>query len=238
MSLPTVFDKLDDVPEVIREHYKEREGKFYLEVDRPEVVATGLAKNRDDVLKEKKELATKLSSYESKFKGKSLEEIEALILAAEAVDTDKIKKEGNIDALLDKWKNERTDIETKHKGEIDSLTNQLNKFRIDAKLHKAALDGGVIKEIADDVVDLVRQRVQLSESGDLIVLDKPGGDPMSVSVEKFFSDVFKSERPHYYEASGAGGSGASNGTKPGKRVADYSKLSAGERLKLARQQTT
>jgi hypothetical protein len=49
--------------------------------------------------------------------------------------------------------------------------------------------------------------------------------------------VFKQERPHYYEASGAGGSGASNGGKQQlTRKVDYSKLSPTERLKAARRQ--
>jgi hypothetical protein len=235
--LPTIFDSLDAVPEVIREHYKERDGKFYLEVDKPEVVASGLAKNRDDVLKEKKALADKLSSYESRFKGKTVEEIEALLTAAEQKELDETKKTGNLDKIIERYNKSEQLLKDTHEAERTKLIAQLNKFKVDDKLRKAALDGGVIREIADDVVDLIRKRTQLTEGDQLVILDKEGGDPMSVSVEKFFADVFKQERPHYYEASGAGGSGASNGGKQQlTRRVDYSKLSPVERLKEARRQ--
>jgi uncharacterized coiled-coil protein SlyX len=237
MPLPTVFETLDAVPEAIREHYTEREGKFYLEVDKPENVASGLAKKRDEVLREKKALAEKLAGYESRFRGKTIEEIEAILAATEQKETEAAAQTGNLDKVIERFKTNETQLRESHKAELDKLTLQLNKFRVDAKLHKAALDGGVIKEIADDVVDLIRSRVQLTDGDQLVILDKPNGDPMSVSVEKFFSDVFKNERPHYYEASGAGGSGASNGGKQQlTRRVDYSKLSPVERLKEARRQ--
>lgn len=241
MALATVFDTQDAfhaaIPEPLREHYVERDGKFFLEVDKPENVATGLAKNRDDVLKEKKTLAEKLAAYDSKFKGKSLDEIEALIAAAEAKETDEAKKEGNLDKVIERYNVKEKALVDAHKAEIEKLTANLNKFKIDDKLRSAALDGGVIKEIVNDVVDLIRKRTQLTEGDQLVILDREGGDPMSVSVEKFFSDVFKNERPHYYEATGAGGSGASNNAKTLKRSVDYSKLSAEDRMKIARQAT-
>ena len=235
--LPTVFDSLDAVPEAIREHYTEREGKFYLEVDKPENVATGLAKKRDVVLREKKALAEKLSAYESRFRGKTIEEIEAIITSAEQAETETARKEGNLDKVIERFKTTEQQLKDAHKAEKDQLISQLNKFKIDDRLRKAALDGGVIREIADDVVDLIRKRTQLTEGDQLVILDKEGGDPLSVSVEKFFADVFKQERPHYYEASGAGGSGASNGGKQHlTRRVDFSKLSPTERLKAARRQ--
>jgi hypothetical protein len=215
VKLKAIVDKLEDVPEAYRGQYKQDEAtqKFILqEVEIPDVPdVAGLTKNRNDILKEKKEL-------EDKLKGIDLEEYARLKTEAATRETDKLKGEGKFDEIIQKWQTEKEASEKQWQAKLTAKDAELNKILIDDQLRKFATEGGIIKELIDDVVELHRGRVRKTDAGSLIVLDE-GGEPLDVSPQKYFSDYYKEKKPHYYGATGAGGSGASPNTNGGARGA-------------------
>ena len=81
MALKYTLESIEDLPEPLREHYREDQGKFYLEAEglRPvaeiEKLTTALGAER----KIKKEFQDKASVWETKFTGKTPDEIFALL---------------------------------------------------------------------------------------------------------------------------------------------------------------
>jgi hypothetical protein len=216
IKLKTIVDKIEDVPEAYRGQYKQDETtqKFILqEVEIPDVPdVAGLTKNRDDILTEKKKI-------EEKFNGIDPEEYKRLKAEAAQRDTDKLKSEGKFDELLDKWRKEKEESEQQWKDKLATKEAELNKILIDDQLRRFATEGGIVKELIGDVVELHRSRVRKTEAGALIILDE-SGEPLDVSPQKYFSDYYKEKKPHYYAATGAGGSGAppNNGGARGART--------------------
>jgi hypothetical protein len=229
MALKPVVDSLDGVPEALRGEYTEKEGKFYLQVeDAEKVFASDVIKNRDAILTEKKKLQQQLQDIEAKYKDVNLEEIQKMKQEAEEREQQKLKSEGKIDEILNKWKAEQEKREQEWKVKLDTAYAELDTFKVDAHLRKAAEKGGIIPDLIDDVVELIKKRTQKTDKGDLLILDQQG-IPLDVSLDGFFTTVFKEQKPYYYTASGAGGSGASanqNGGARGARTVPASDQSA------------
>ena len=208
------------MPEAYRAQFEEDANtkKFVLkEIEIPDMPdVAGLKASQEKILGEKKTLQAQLDAL----KGIDAAEYKKLKEEAAQRDTDKLKSEGKFDELLEKWRKEKEESENQWKAKLDAKEAELNKILIDDQLRKHATEGGIIKELIDDVVELHRSRVQKTEKGSLIVLDE-SGEALDVSLPKYFSDYYKEKKPHYYTASGAGGSGASalnNGGARGART--------------------
>jgi hypothetical protein len=219
MALKPVVDSLDTVPEALRGEYTEKEGKFHLQVeDAEKVFASEVIKNRDTILTEKKKLQQQLQEIEAKYKDVNLEEIQKMKQEAEDREQQKLKSEGKIDEILNKWKADQEKRELDWKAQLSAAHAELDTFKVDAHLRKAAEKGGIIPDLIDDVVELVKKRTQRTDKGELLILD-PQGIPLDVSLDGYFTTVFKEQKPYYYAASGAGGSGASATQNGGARGA-------------------
>jgi hypothetical protein len=216
--LKSVVDSLESVPEAYRAKYKEDETtkKFHLqEIEIPDVPdVAGLKANSDKLLGEKKRLQEQLDAL----KDVDPEEYRRLKAEAAQRDTEQLKSEGKFDELLEKWRKEKEDSENQWKAKLEAKDAELNKILVDDQLRKYATEGGIVKELIDDVVELHRSRVRKTEKGSLVVLDD-SGEPLDVSLPKYFSDYYKEKKPHYYVATGAGGSGASASQNGGARGA-------------------
>ena len=77
----------------------------------------------------------------------------------------------------------------------------------------ATLAPGTTDDDVDTVVDIMKnRRIKLdAESGKPTVVDKDGY-ALGISIEKFFAETYKQEKPKFYEFSGGQGGGARPGS--------------------------
>jgi hypothetical protein len=243
MAIQTIFDSVEDVPEVLKDHYAEKDGKWVLQVDKVENIATGLARSKEEILREKKRIEQDFQNLRAKFGNKTDEEILAIIEAAEKKTEPEPK--GDIAEILKRKDDEfqkvlatrdKTSLELQNENK--DLKQQIENLAVTGQVEKAALAAGINPKHVHRVISETRNNFRRNENNAIEVLDGDGY-PTGKTPEAFFKEVYSANEDNliFYLPTGAGGSGATNGTKPGKRGVDYSKLSANERLKLARQQT-
>lgn len=217
MALKHVIEKLEDVPEALREHYVQSDdGKYRL--DGVEDVS-GL---KSALEKERKERAEAKAALQ-RLKDIDPDEYQRLKKESEDRETDKAMKKGEYDKLL-------SQVVEKHKGELDlkeqrikSLTGSLESHLIDAEATRAIAGAKGVPEL---LLPHVRASARVvEEDGKFVVkiVDKDGnprigdanGAPMSIAQlvgEMRQSEVFG----RAFEASGASGSGAPNGGRAGQ----------------------
>ena|SRR5438105_2891695 len=246
-KLKAKAEKLDDIAELYRPAYIEKDGVFHLDPEKLEAIEFDDKAELAGVVKKEREARTKAESEAKKFdKFKSL-----------------IEDEGEADSFLEAWakrhesgnggkldaSKEQELKEKLHAKEIKKLTDQvselqknhdnaqkeLKEFRLWTPLRDIATKSGLMSddwELAR--LDLANKgQFGFDDEGHVVVLED--GHPSSVSPEKFFKEVYNDQRPKFYKASGAAGSGAtgSNGAKPGGRV-----ISIAEQQKMSAQEST
>ena len=152
-------------------------------------------------------IGKRVAQVNKKFENVDLNEYNALKSLKEQVEEEKLIKKEDFNGVLKKQKE-------KSEGEILKLRSELEKIKIDGALIDAASKA---KSVAPDhVAQLLRSNIQLSDDGNVIVIDSDGkqrytdnADPMNVNqlVEEFLSSnqYFKSAGP-----SGAGSTGNTN----------------------------
>lgn len=222
MALPTVFETQDAfhaaIPEGMREHYTEQNGKFTLQVDKPENIATGLAKNRDEFRSEKEKVAKELAELRGILGDKKPDEIKALLEAQAKKETDDLQKRGNFDEVLKKKDEAHTKTADELRAQIKERDAQILSFKLTARVEKAALEAGVNPQNLKHVMRDTESRFRLGENDKIEVLDGDGY-PVSTTPEAFFKEVYKADENNaiFYLPSGAGGGGAAasagNGNK-------------------------
>lgn len=226
------------VPEALRAEYTERDGFFYLQAEgikhADEIV--GLETNKNDLLKEKKSLEAKLKELSDRVGGIDLDEYKRLKSEAEDRENKKLKAEGKIDEIIEKWKKDKEASDLAWAEKLKALQSKLDEHEVDAKLYEAARKGGIMPDREAQAVTLVKLRTQKTDKGDLLILDQKGL-PLDVTVERFFSDVYKEEAPWFYGPSKAGGGGApsnggANGGAGSKQIsrAAFDQLPPAERM--------
>jgi hypothetical protein len=237
--LKAIVENLDEVAEPFRPEYEEREGKWYLKVeDGVQVFGAGAKKKADQLLSEKKQIEDKLRRF-SIFDGIELDNLDADTLKA-ALDLHKEHKDKNpnkdqevVEKLLKKRDDEWKPKVDEQKERAEKAEAELRRYKLDLVVKDAALKGGVRPERVDYAMRINAHRFDLDEKGNPVILDKDG-DPISISLETFWKDEWKTGNEDFYVGHNAGGSGASgsNGRRAGGP--DLSKLSPAERMKAAR----
>jgi len=230
-------DSLDSVDESIRGAYVEADGKFNLDPDKyAEVKAQGLKSKNKELLGKLTKASDGLKKFEkfAEFDESDLEEL----LELRANKDKPVDKGGNKPAdderlaqlekqhkkALEKLTGEKTATETK----AAELEKELKHYKLTVPIREAAAKAGVLAEDMEVVLLDTAKYFSLNDEGKIVVLDKDG-DPTDITVNKFFESLYKEQRPKFYAASGAAGSGAPSSTKTasGKEVmrrADYDKL--------------
>lgn len=125
------------------------------------------------------------------------------------------------------------------KGEVakqlEAASKEIRHFKLAVPVRDAALKAGVLADDIDLVMMDTAKNFGLDDDGKVVVLDADG-DPTETSLKEFFEKLYKQQRPKFYAATGAGGSGAGHNTSGGAGGrADLSRLSPSERLKAARE---
>jgi hypothetical protein len=215
-KLKAKVEKLEDVAELYRPAYVERDGAFFLDPEKLEAIEfddkTELAAALENERKTSRDRQARLEAL----KDVDPEEYKRLKTAAEEAAREGKKTEGDWEG----WKKTFIDEEARKLAakdeEITGLKTRVQTFLLDNKISQAALESGVRKKLLPHVVTNTKQHFRLDQSENIEVLDEHG-NPINVSIEAFFKDKYSTEFPEYYEPTGNGGSGASNNANNGSR---------------------
>lgn len=222
MALKLVLDTVDDLPEDVRKEYKEKDGKFHLDVDggiktNEDVtrLSGALQKERKDHGETKNKLTPFLSLGDVVEVQAQLARIPELETLAEGkVDDKKINAivETRLASKVAPVQRELENIKTTN---VD-LAKQLDQFRTKEKtraIHDAVRGAAVKEKLRPEAVEdalLIAERVfDVDETSGVIAKENvgvtPGVDPVTWLTE------MKSKRPHWWPESSGGGAGGSGG---------------------------
>lgn len=237
MPVEYTVDSLDTVDESIRGAYVENEGKFNFDADKyAEIKAQGLKSKNSELIKKlnlSKEAAKRFEKFAELEDDDLAELLELREQKLNPPPPDPNKgKDSELQAQFDKalktkeakWNSEKAAIE----AERDELRKENKHFKLTVPLRDAALKAGVLADDLELVMLDTAKRFALNDDSNIVVLDEDG-DPTDITPAKFFETLYREQRPKFYAASGASGSGApsATGSNAGKRVmrrAEYDKF--------------
>lgn len=224
------FDKLEDPVKVF---YKQAGDDYVLDAEGVEDVS-GLKSALEKERKAAADAAKALKAEQEKYSGVDTEEYKRLKAEAESKENDELKSKGKFDEYIEKQNLKVKQLNEEWQKKLEAVQNELITFKVDNKLRDALVKGGVMTDRLDDAVDLTKRVVKLNDKGDLQIFDKDGS-PLDASLETYAKELLKEQKPWLYAASGAGGTGAQNGTSAngaGKKTrprSDWDKMSSSER---------
>lgn len=216
MAVEFVIDSLEGLDEPLKGAYTEKDGKFQLDVDKyAEFKKLPLIGKNKELIGKLNEAKTGLKRFEK------LAELEDDDLA-ELLELREHKNQNGDkdkpDAAAAKAQKAQEKIAAKHAAEKTALETQLGDLQRENKHYKltlpvrdAALKAGVFPEDLDVVMLDTSKRFSLGDDNKIVVLDEDG-DPTDITPQKYFETLYKEQRPKFFKASGAGGSGAQNNT--------------------------
>lgn len=239
MVLKVVVEKIEDVPESLREHYvPSDDGKFRLDgVEDTSGLKSALEKERQERKSSKEALA--------RFKDIDPEKYFEMATALEKIETDRLAKKGDYEKMLGQ-------VTDKHKTELEARDKESGRLR--SALEKNLIDAEATRAIAgakgapELLLPHVRQHVKVvEEDGEFVarVVGKDGtpriggADGSLMTIEQLVAEMRNSDiYGRAFEGTGASGSGASNsGARGGQKTisrADFNKLDPAERASIAR----
>src|SRR5262245_37744608 len=233
MPVKQVFDKKEDAPEWLRESLLEQDGKFVFEAELPHEVK-GLKSALDAERKAKDDFEKSLKGFE----GIDPEEARRLKAEAEKIESDKLKQKGDWETREKQLKDQlaaelakrdqhfQSELKTRE-DRIATLQGALEKSLIEAHATAAIAAAKGVPELL--LPHVMRQVKIVEENGNFVVrvLDAQGqprianvkGDPFTITnlVDEMKNNSIYGRA---FEASGAGGSGATKteGGKTGMRT--------------------
>lgn len=251
MALPKTIERLDDVPDIAREHYSEKDGVLTLTLMASEDHA-GLVNALNDERRLRRETERQLTDMKTKFEGVDIDEYRKLQERVKGLDDADIYDKQGIEALVlrrtesMKSEHERVmrakDTEIGHlKSTVETTDRKWRQDRIRTALLEAVNKAGVYEKAVDDAVqrgmgvfsDLDEHGNVVARNGDDVRYGKDGVNPLTPS--EWISTVKASgDAPHLWPPSSGGGAPAHHGG--GNSGIDYSKLPPAERMTLFREQ--
>src|ERR1043165_10178163 len=126
MTLKAVYDSADAIPEALKEFYPEKDGKFQfvgLEGYKPASEVEGVQKGLNAEGGVSKKFKDSLSAWESKFTGKTLDEVAALVDRIPLLEAESKGKvdQPKIDSIVDQTVRNRT-------APLDAKIKELTPF--------------------------------------------------------------------------------------------------------------
>lgn len=219
MPFTLTFDKKDDAPEAIRSLLTEKDGKFIFEGE----TATEIANLKSALDTERtggRATKTELEKLRKQIEGLDLEKARQLLADADKAAAETAKAKGDWEArekqLLDKHAAEISKLQDREKA----LQRAIERHLVEAQATAAIAAAKGVPELL--LPHVIRAISVVEENGEFStkVVDTNGnprigdakGTPMTISqlVEEFRSNEIFGRA---FEASGAGGSGAINGSK-------------------------
>lgn len=96
------------------------------------------------------------------------------------------------------------------KKELKTAKDTISNMKINSRIKSVAITSGIDPDYIDDVVVLTRSNFGLDDDGNVIGLDADGS-PSGKTIDQFFKNDFKKNKPRYYVNSGRTGSGSFEG---------------------------
>lgn len=215
MPIELFFDTRDAVPEPLKDHVSERDGKLVFAAEPASVVETTNRKYTK-LSGDLDGLRKKLGKY-SKF-----EELGDEFDPDEFFSLRELKKQGKPLTADEKAELERVHQKALAKATAEATTaaeklkayeSELKRYKLTDPIRAIATSEkvGMFAEDFDLAWSEIGRRFRLDEGengkGKIVVLDEDG-DPTDIKIEDFFTKLYKQQRPKFFKASGSGGSGA------------------------------
>ncbi len=253
MALPKTIDRPEDVPEIARDHYAQKDGVWTLTLLSSDE-HSGLVSALDKERKARRDVETQLSGLKTKFDGIEPEEVTQLRDKLKSFDDKQVYDKHGLEELVERRTHE---MKTTHERQLAAKERELStereqrlstdrkwrEDRIETALLSAASKAGVSKTaLADAVARGKRVFNALDEQGNAIAQEgdeiKYGKDGVSPYTPDEFVLALKVEAPHLWPPSSGGGAQNGHNTSAGNGI-DYSKISSPtERLTKFREAQT
>lgn len=217
MALKAFYSTQDEIPENVREHYKQQsDGKFLLEAEGVEDVS-GLKSALEHERDERRNYKGKVGEYQEAVGDTPLDVIKELIAAhkkgerKKAIDEDKVEE--HINQELER---RLTKVMEKHADEIggvsqerDRLKTRLEAVLIDNALSTEATKAGVLADALPDVIRRGRERFHLQDDA-VVAKDAEGNilygsDGKASQTVGEFMEELKGGARHLFAPSKGGG---------------------------------
>jgi flagellar biosynthesis GTPase FlhF len=159
-------------------------------------------------------------SVAKKFSNVDVEHYNSLIQKEEQSKLEEQKKKGEFEKIL-------KEQAEKAQSKISTLTDELTKIKVDGALLNAASKHKAVNP--EQVVQLVRNQVKMSETGQVEIVDPKSGNTRyteagePLDVENAVSDWLKAN-PHFVQAGPTGSGATSNQNPEGVKQVDLDKL--------------
>ena len=249
MALPKTIDRPEDVPEMARDHYAQKDGVWTLTLLSPdEHTVTLTALNRER--KARQDIETQFVEFKTKFEGIDPDDVARLQDKVKSLDDKKYFDDHGLEELRARWTHE---MKTDHGRQMAAKDRELTQARdahqaidrrwradrIENALLNAASKAGVAKYALDDAIDRGRKIfVDVDEKGFPVAKDgdeiRYGKDGVTPFTPDEWITGLKPEAPHLWPPSSGGGAPQHHNGTPGG--VDYTAISSPtERLTAFRQ---
>lgn len=229
-KLQTQLDSLDDLDESLHGLYIEKDGKFVLDADIPDV--GGLKSALDKERKAAREAEAKRKEIEARFNGIDPDEYAELLAAKEEAEQAKAKANGDVDKIAEQKAQKAIDAANKKLAEAieaaESERKRAQAFQgrvLDDAIRAAASKAGLHTHAIDDALFRGRTMFTLDGDGNAIQLDSDGEPVIGKDGKTPYSpaewlDDMREKAPHWFpaNASGSGSGGKHSGGTGGGKV--------------------
>jgi hypothetical protein len=234
MALPQTVETLEDIPQPLREHYVERQGKWHLDTE----TDPRLAMARRDSVEEKRkrqDLEKKLQEVQ--------QELETVKTRRRTDDDDEPTDSRRLQRQREEADRQMRDLQTQVQvlqGQLSQTSSTLTRERIGSRLRGAAQKAGLLSHAVEDAVkwgmDVFKQdgdgKVAAFE-GEERLLGKSGDD---MTMDEWLNER-RQDKPHWFQTQGTGNTGGSanhQGSAPSQRARPRrrSEMTASERAHL------
>jgi hypothetical protein len=219
MALQDEFNSEDEIPETLREHYKQDGEKWVL--DAPGLVrkekVNGFRDTNIRLMKENEDL-------QKKFSGVDLDEYHAFKSQAQKNKEKKLAEAGKDEELFNErvapLKAEKERIEKELSSKLSAYEQELSTLKIDDKVRDFAAKLGARNTAHDDLL-LRAHKVFKFEEGKVVAINGnlgKSGDPLTIGE---WMGTLAESAPHLFEPSSGGGApkvGSSSPAAAGKTI--------------------
>jgi hypothetical protein len=244
MALPATVERLEDLPELVREHYAQKEGVWTLTLLSPEE-HNGLVTALNSERRLRRDADTQVTSLKTKFEGIEPDEFRAMQEKIASFADKEVYDKHGLEELVGRRTNEMKLTHERQMAAKDreltaerearqSLDRQWRSDRIETALLAAATKAGVDKGATPDAVargrrvfqDLDEHGIPVAKDGEEVKYGKDGVSPFT--PDEFMLNL-KTEAPHLWPPSSGGGAPPQHGGVNGG--IDYASISSpAERL--------
>lgn len=251
MALPQKYATQTDVPDMLREHYVERDGAWCLQTDPQIEDVTGLKSALGSERELRRKAETELTEHKIKYEGIDTDEVTRLRQRVQGLDDADVYDKQGIEALVTRrTENMKMEQErqlglkereiTQLKSAVADLTTRWKGDRIETALIAAATKSGVAPYAVSDAVQRGRSIFSdLDESGNVVARDKKDHTGIAVEYGKDGITPLAPEEwllnlkasgaaPHLWPPSAGGGAPANHAG--GGQGIDWQALPPAERL--------